>query len=90
MASFTATPSAGQVPLTVAFDASASSDSDGSITSYSWNFGDNTAPGSGVTVNHLYQAAGTFTATLTVTDNRGKYRHHDSLVTVTVGPPTGT
>ena len=89
VASFTATPSAGQVPLTVAFDASASSDSDGSITSYSWNFGDNTAPGSGVTVNHLYQAAGTFTATLTVTDNRGKNATTTRVITVTVGPPPG-
>ena len=89
-ASFVATPSVGQVPLTVAFDASASSDSDGSITSYSWNFGDNTAPGSGVTVNHLYQAAGTFTATLTVTDNRGATASTTRAVTVTVGPPPGS
>lgn len=89
-ASFTATPSTGQVPLTVAFDASGSSDSDGSITSYSWNFGDNTAPGSGVTVNHLYQAAGTFTATLTVTDNRGAAASTTRVVTVTVGPPPGS
>jgi len=88
-ASFTATPSSGQVPLTVAFDASASSDSDGSIASYSWNFGDNTPPGSGVTVHHLYQAAGTFTATLTVTDNRAATASTTRVVTVTVGPPPG-
>ena len=70
-ASFTAAPSSGTVPLTVQFDASASSDADGSIASYSWNFGDNTATGSGVTTSHVYQAAAVYTATLTVTDNRG-------------------
>jgi len=86
-ASFTATPSLGQVPLTVAFDASASSDSDGSITSYSWIFGDNTAPGSGATVSHQYQTAGTFTATLRVTDNRAATASTTRVVTVTVGPP---
>lgn len=89
-ASFTATPSVGQVPLTVAFDASASSDSDGSIASYSWVFGDGTAPGSGVTVNHLYQTAGTFAATLTVTDNRGAAASMTRVITVTVGPPPGS
>ncbi|MCB4791770.1 MAG: PKD domain-containing protein, partial [Elusimicrobia bacterium] len=36
MASFTAAPTTGQAPLTVSFNASASSDPDGSITSYSW------------------------------------------------------
>jgi len=86
-ASFTVTPSTGQFPLTVAFDASASSDSDGSITSYSWIFGDNTAPGSGATVSHQYQTAGTFTATLTVTDNRAATASTTRVVTVTVGPP---
>ena len=89
-ASFTATPSIGQVPLTVAFDASASSDSDGSVTSYAWNFGDGTPPGSGVAVNHLYQAAGTFTAALTVRDNRGATASTTRVITVTVGPPPGT
>ncbi len=89
-ASFTATPSSGQVPLTVAFDASASSDSDGSITSYSWNFGDSTALGSGVAVSHLYQAAGTFTATLTVTDNRGTTASATRVIAVTAGPPPGS
>lgn len=71
VASFTATPSSGIAPLTVEFDASASTDSDGSIVAYHWNFGDNSAAGSGVTTSHSFQAAGTYTVTLTVTDSGG-------------------
>lgn len=55
---------------TSTFDGSASSDSDGSITEYSWNFGDgSTATGSNVT--HAYAAAGTYQTVLAVTDNDG-------------------
>lgn len=70
-AAFTATPSSGVAPLTVQFDASVSSDSDGTIAAYSWNFGDNSAAGSGATPTHTFQAIGSYTITLTVTDNGG-------------------
>lgn len=50
------------------FDARASSDSDGTITSYSWNFGDETAA-TGATTSHTYAADGSYTVTLTVTDD---------------------
>jgi len=54
---------------TVSFDASGSSDSDGSLVSYSWDFGDGTT-GTGVSIDH--QFAGTITpVTLTVIDNTG-------------------
>ncbi|MGC3953808.1 MAG: PKD domain-containing protein [Propionicimonas sp.] len=56
--------------LAVAFDASGSTDPDGSIASYAWDFGD-TATGTGVNASHTYGQAGSYQVTLTVTDNRG-------------------
>jgi PKD repeat protein len=69
-ASFTYTPSTGQAPLRVAFDASASSDPDGQVIRYDWDFGDGQT-GSGVVVEHTYANAATFAVRLTVTDNDG-------------------
>ena len=51
------------------FDGSGSSDPDGSITTYYWSFSDGGSAG-GRTATHLYNAAGAFIVTLTVTDNR--------------------
>ena len=81
MASFTATPLSGDVPLDVSFDASTSSDFDGTISSYDWDFGDGTSA-SGVTTSHLYESTGVFTATLTVTDNDGNTDSATTTVTV--------
>jgi PKD repeat protein len=54
--------------LTCSFDASGSSDPDGTIASYAWTFGDGTT-GSGATVSRTYAAGGTYSVQLTVTDN---------------------
>ncbi len=62
VASFTNSTPSGDVPLTVNFDASGST---GPIDSFSWNFGDG-AVGSGATVQHVYQAAGTYSTELVV------------------------
>ena len=56
--------------LDCSFDASASSDPDGTLSNYDWTFGDGNT-GSGVTTAHSYAAGGTYSAQLTVTDNRG-------------------
>lgn len=56
--------------LSVDFDASASADSDGIVTTYSWNFGDSTT-GTGAVSTHKYTEAGVYPVTLTVTDNAG-------------------
>ncbi len=69
-AAFSYTPSAPTVSTVITFNASASSDPDGTIVSYAWNFGDGTT-GSGVTVQHSYTAPGTYTVQLTVRDNAG-------------------
>ena len=53
--------------LDLALDAGASSDPDGSIVSYAWDFGDG-ATGTGATASHAYAKAGSYSVTLTVTD----------------------
>ena len=69
-AAFVATGAVGSAPLTVSFDASASSDPDGTIVGYLWDFGTGET-GSGVTTVHVYPDPGAYTARLTVTDDRG-------------------
>ena len=65
---------------TCTFDGLGSSDSDGTITSYYWSFGD-TSAGYGPTPTHTY-ATGTFSATLYVIDNVGDWGLHSQNVTV--------
>ncbi|MEJ2207823.1 MAG: PKD domain-containing protein [Anaerolineae bacterium] len=65
-----ASPTSGSAPLAVQFSADGSADPDGIIVSYAWTFGD----GSGSTEAnpaYTYSAAGTYQATLTVTDDAG-------------------
>jgi hypothetical protein len=66
----TATPTSGTAPLVVRFDGTGSTDPDGTLVSYAWNFGDG-QQGTGPTVSHSYSQPGTYTATLTVTDDGG-------------------
>ncbi|MBF0490990.1 MAG: PKD domain-containing protein, partial [Candidatus Omnitrophica bacterium] len=66
----TASPPWGVAPMSVKFDASHSTDSNGTIVSYTWDFGDGTT-GSGQTISHVYNSSGTFNTMLTVTDNQG-------------------
>jgi len=65
----------------VSFDGSASSDPDGSVTGWQWDFGDN-ATATGMAVTHIYTAAGQFTLTLTVTDDAGATASDTASVTV--------
>ncbi len=58
--------------LSCTFDGSTSADPDGTITGYAWNFGDSTPPATGAASSHAYALPGTYSITLTVTDNDGK------------------
>ncbi len=72
--------------LSVAFDASGSSDPDGTVASYAWDFGDS-GTDTGAKPTHVYAAAGTYTVKLTVTDDKGATNQTTSSVTVTAAPP---
>lgn len=74
------------------FDGSGSTDSDGDIVSYAWTFGDGST-GEGVTTQHAYAAGGSYTASLTITDDRGGVSVADVAITVADPPnvvPTAT
>lgn len=55
--------------LTVSFDASSSTDSDGNIINYLWNYGDGSS-GNGQMSSHQYNTAGNYPVSLTVIDNQ--------------------
>lgn len=83
VASFTVTRVDG---MTRAFDASASSDPDGEIAEYRWDFGD-AQMGTGETAMHGYDGAGCFTVVLTVEDDRGATATATAMVAVATGDP---
>lgn len=70
VASFVVSPEVGNVSTNFRFDGSSSSDSDGSIASYSWNFGDGSI-GAGAVVMHTFPRADTFRIQLEVADRDG-------------------
>ena len=81
-------PYSGTVNIPLTLDGSASSDPDGTIVGYSWDFGDGNT-GTGATPTHTYLADGTFTVTLTVTDDVGDTGTASSSATIGLGnqPP---
>jgi hypothetical protein len=62
----------GEAALTVTFQGAGSYDPDGRITSWNWNFGDGKRAAS-ENVTHTYTNPGTYTVTLKVRDNNGKW-----------------
>ncbi len=69
IADFTVTPTTGDAPLLVQYDASTSADPDGDALTYGWDFGDGTT-GSAVSGFHTYTTPGTYEIRLVVTDSR--------------------
>jgi YVTN family beta-propeller protein len=68
-ASFSVGPATAGAPTS--FDASASTDPEGRIASYSWSFGDGQGAGGGPVASHAYATPGTYTATLSVDNGEG-------------------
>lgn len=89
VAVITYNPDAGQEPLTVTFSGADSSDPDGEITGYSWNFGDpdyiDGGTAFGAEVQHTYESEGVFDVTLTVSDNGAVPLQDQETVQVVVG-----
>ena len=64
-------PQATGAPRLYEFSAAQSTDRDGTVVSYVWEFGDGTPPASGESVRHSYNTIGQYFVTLTVTDDDG-------------------
>ena len=75
-----------EVPITITFDISGSSDPDGTIATYDLDYGDGSTHATGTDVADVltneYGVAGTYTALLTITDNDGRTDMISSVVTI--------
>lgn len=70
--------------LTCTFSGASSSDTDGTITSYQWSFGDGNSASENQT-QHSYDTSGSYTASLTVTDNGGLSSSVNKVISVSSG-----
>lgn len=70
VAAIAADATTGIAPFAVSFDGGNSSDLDGSIVAYAWDFGDGTTS-TGSFCQHQFTSPGTYTVQLTVTDDQG-------------------
>lgn len=86
-ARFTMSHTTATTGTQINFDGSSSSDSDGNITGYSWNFGDSKVA-TGSTVSHKYTSPGDYTVRLIVTDNSGAT--NESSKTIKISQPAVT
>jgi len=87
-ASFTISAQTGQAPFTVNFSAVLSSDEDGVIIRFEWDFGDGTS-GTGESIAHTYDTAGTYVVVLRVTDDGGDSATTRKTIYVTPAEPPG-
>ncbi len=89
LASATATPRFGPLPLNVQFDASASTDPDGNPITFLWEFGDGQTSTQAVT-SHVYTTDGEYVARVTVRDTFGATASLTFTITAGNTPPNGT
>ncbi len=82
VAAFTVSPKEAFTGDNINFDATASTDPDGKVHIYSWDFGDG-KEGSGSTIVHKYKAPGTYTVKLTAIDEKGLSNSVTDTVTIT-------
>ena len=82
-------PAAGEAPLSVHFTPGASNDPDGTLAAYAWDFGDGAAA-SGPEVDHVFALPGSYTVTLTVTDNAGAKTQATTVIKVSDHPPVAS
>jgi PKD repeat protein len=75
---------------TVTVNGSGSTDSDGTIASYSWDFGDSSTATGATPPAHAYATAGNYDITLTVTDDQGAQTSLVKTVTATDPIPNTT
>lgn len=89
IALFTTAPTTGTTPLTIAVDASGSTDPDGSIVQYRWTWGDFSLPDTigPVTAVQVYSNPGTYTVTLRVVDDQGGSSTATQTITVSTNTP---
>jgi PKD repeat protein len=83
VAALSVTPSSSTMPVTVNASTAGSSDPDGTIAATSIDFGDGSAAVNAASASHIYNAAGTYTVTATVTDNLGATATKSVTVVVT-------
>jgi PKD repeat protein len=87
IASFTVTPNSPIAGFAATFDSSSSHDQDGTIVSYTWNFGDgNITTTSSQVIAHTYTTFGSCNVTLTVTDNDAAASPTSNMITVKAYP----
>ncbi len=87
VANFTYSPANLVVAQAITFNASNSTDPDGNIMNYEWNFGDggNTTNTTEQIIIHTYASAGTFTVNLTVTDDDGATNATSQAIAISEG-----